>query len=544
MFTKFLLLMLISSLPVYAQLKPDTGQQLQELKKPLMEPAPRTPIKIESPEKVVDKVAGPTVILKSVSIKGNTIFSSELLSDVLGKVEGLSLTLGEIKEFASKITNHYRKNGYPFAKVVIPPQKISEGHLVIEVYEGKYGEIRLVGEKELTDRIRSFTDTLVPGTVIANGELERVTQIIDDLPGISQTPIIRPSQTLGAGDLIIDIKSEKRVNARVGINNYGNAYTGRVQNSLGVEINRVFTIGDQFSSNGVITEENMWLGNLKYEMPIFSRGLRANAGYTHTFYQLKKEFSYLEASGRGNIFSAGVSYPIIKSQIRNIPISATVSHKRLSDKQNAVLIKEYKSVNSLAINLSGDNRDRVLGSGITYGTLGMTLGKLILDNALRTTDQQSADSEGGFVKYNLNVARLQVLPAGFLFFQEFAFQLSSKNLDSSEGFGAGGTSGVRAYPSGEGYGDEGFTSQSEIRYSLKNMAPFIFFDYGRTKINHSNYSTARNYRNIAGTGAGVRGQYKDLSTSIMSAWRTQGGKSQSYSKSYIPMIWLNAEYRF
>lgn len=528
----------------FAQARPDAGQTLQENKEPLKLPATPTPITIESLEREGTEAGGASVTIKSVIIKGNSVIDTQVLFNALGDVQNKSMTLGEIKDLAVKITNHYRKNGYPFAKAIIPAQEISQGDLTIEVFEGRYGEIRLVGDKLLTDRIVEFTEPLKTGEVIANAPLERVTQIIDDLPGIAQVPIIRPSKILGAGDLVIDIKPDKRVNGTVSLNNHGNSYTGRVQSSVGVDINRVLTVGDQLSVYGMLSEENMYLSNLRYERPVYSKGLRANAGYTHSYYQLKKEFSYLEASGRANIFSAGLSYPIIKSQNRNMPIALSVSHKRLADQQKATQVKEYKSVNALALNLSADNRDRFLGNGITYGTLGVTLGNLSMDNALESVDKTTADTAGKFLKYTLNIARVQVLPAGFLFSQEFALQFASKNLDSSEGFGLGGTNGVRAYPSGEGYGDEGFTSQSELRYSLKNLAPFIFFDFGRSRINHSNYSTAKNHRDIAGTGAGVRGNYKELSGNIIASWRTQGGPAQSYSKSYVPMFWMEAEYKF
>lgn len=538
----FLSIALIAQ-PTFAQQKPDAGQILQERDEVLK--VPETPasigIEIDTPMSTRD---GAMVTVKNVTFKGNTVFTNDNLLKAIGNLQEKTLSLGEIKDLAIAVTNFYRTNGYPFAKAIIPPQEITSGELAIQIFEGQYGEIRLVGDEELTTKIKPYTAPFKTGNVISSHELERVTQIIDELPGIIQTPIIRPSQTRGAGDLVIDIKEEKKISGSVGVDNYGNAYTGRFQNNLALNVNRVFTVGDQFSFLGMLSEENMYLGSVNYSAPLMPNGLRATAGFTHTFYQLKKEFSYLDASGRANVFSTGLSYPIIKSQNRNLPVSLTFSHKRLTDKQNAFQVKEYKSVNTAALTFSGDNRDRFLGYGITYGTAGVTLGKLSMDHALDLVDQTTANSAGGFLKYNLNIARLQVLPANFHFFQEFGVQVASRNLDSSEGFGIGGKSGVRAYPSGEGYGDEGFTSQTEIRYNLSNLSPFVFFDYGRSTYNHAQYSASSNHRNIAGTGAGVRGHYKDLSGSFASAWRTQGGSSLSYSKNYVPMMWFELEYKF
>ena len=81
------------------------------------------------------------------------------------------------------------------------------------------------------------------------------------------------------------------------------------------------------------------------------------------------------------------------------------------------------------------------------------------------------------------------------------------------------------------------------RYQLKQRSNQLL-QAKQIEINRKNYSTAKNYRDLAGTGLGIRGEYKSLNASLVSAWRTLGGGAQSYSKDYIPMIWFNTEYNF
>jgi hemolysin activation/secretion protein len=59
-------------------------------------------------------------------------------------------------------------------------------------------------------------------------------------------------------------------------------------------------------------------------------------------------------------------------------------------------------------------------------------------------------------------------------------QLASRNLDSSERMYLGGASGVRAYPQGEGSGDEGIMATVEPRFytSVPGLIFSTYFDIG------------------------------------------------------------------
>ncbi len=61
----------------------------------------------------------------------------------------------------------------------------------------------------------------------------------------------------------------------------------------------------------------------------------------------------------------------------------------------------------------------------------------------------------------------------------FKAQLSSGNLDSSSKFSLGGPAGVRAYPVGEGSGDQGLQLSLEARRAMgASGTGLAFFDLG------------------------------------------------------------------
>ena len=108
---------------------------------------------------------------------------------------------------------------------------------------------------------------------------------------------------------------------------------------------------------------------------------------------------------------------------------------------------------------------------------------------------------------------------------------------------------MRAYPSGEGYGDEGWLAQVELRYSatLANavtLSPYAFHDSGSVRVNHKTWDKAENTRSVTGTGLGLRAYYKDFNADASFAWRAYGGVPQSDTKQYQPIVWVNAGYKF
>lgn len=544
-----LMLALSASWSATAANLPDAGRLLQENAPQIEAPRVSPEISIEAPAPGAVVPGGISVTLQSIDISGNTLYDAATLTTALGDVIGKSYDLAGFKGQANQITAYYRAHGYPFARAFIPAQPMTDGNLKIEVVEGRYGAAQAVGDESLTARAQTYLEVLQPGSVIESRQLERVTLILDDLPGIKAVPVIRPGQEVGSGDLNVKIERDSRIGGDVSVDNYGSRYTGRNRVRANMHIDSPFTLGDQITASGLYTEENMWLGSLGYSLPLGSRGLRGNVSYAQTYYELGKEFTNLAAHGTAKVSSAGLSYPLLRSQQANLSLAANYQYKDLNDRQDVTSSNSSKNSNSLPLTLSFDMRDNIGGGGITYGGIGWTHGNLKLDSALTATDQSSAKTAGSFNKLNLDLVRLQSLPANFTLFGRVSAQWADKNLDSSESFGLGGSSGVRAYPTGEGYGDEGWLGQLELRYNatLANAAtlsPYAFYDSGRLKINHTTWDSSINHRKISGVGLGVRAAYKQFSAAASLAWRSHGGIAQSDTKNETPMAWLTAGYRF
>ena len=542
------LALVLATLPAalaFAQTAPDAGQLLQQERLAPMLPKASPGIQIAPPATAATLPGGARVSLKAVRFTGNNMFSGEQLAAVLGNVSGKSFDLAGLQGLAQRISEHYRSAGYPFARAFVSEQKLTDAVLLIAVVEGRYGQVSAIGDVRFAAAAQGFLSELAPGAVIDSAHLERSTLILDDQPGIKTAPLIRPGQEAGTGDLVVTVSPAQALRGELGLDNQGNRYTGEYRARANLFWDSPFMLGDQISVRSNVSDEGQWLGNLGYSLPLGSTGLRGNVGYAHTRYELAKQFASLDATGTADITSLGLSYPLIRSQKTNLTLAGSYQYKKLADKQGATKTRNDKKSDVLPLVLVFDHRDGFAGSGITYGSLSYTKGDLKLDAALQAADGTSAKAQGSFDKWNLDVARIQATPVGNLtLFGRVSAQWAGKNLDSSEDFGLGGPNGVRAYPGGEGFGDEGWLAQIEARYQMGSFAPYAFYDAGQVKINKNTWAAGSNDRDLSGYGMGLRYDAKNLSLDAALAWRDRGGQPTSDTVKRNPRLWLATGWRF
>lgn len=542
-----LLLCLGLSQHTQAQIRPDAGQTLQQVFPQRLEPpvTSSTPLELTPPANSADIMPGGAVVqLEVIRFKGNTVFSSAVLDDVLGPYKGKNFDLAGLNVLANQLSSFYRQFGYPFANVFVPAQRVVDGVVQMDVVEGRYGQVQaLSDEPQWVEQAEVFLRDLQPGQVIESSVLERATLILDDLPGVRVNPIIRPGKKAETADLDITLLRESSVTGDVGLDNYGNRYTGEIRSRANININSPFMLGDQIKVSALYTQEKLWFANVGYSLAVGGSGLTAQVGYAHTSYQLGREFAGLQSYGTAKVSSLGLSYPMVRSQEANLSLSTVYQHKQLNDNTDSTTTRSHKSSNSLPVNLQFDVRDGWGGGGLSYGVMSWTVGQLDLDANLLSAD--TAQTRGSFQKLSFDLARVQNLWAPVSLYGRFAGQRANKNLDSSEGFSLGGANGVRAYPTGEASGDEGWLVQLELRYNAGFYSPYVFHDTGYLKVDARSNGLANSSpdQRRAGAGFGMRYNAGPWRLDGSLAWRTRGGPPQADTSSDPnPRVWLSLGY--
>jgi len=525
---------------LYAAAPPDAGQTMQQLQpQPALPPASST-LELQAPATPHSDAGGTQLTLTRIHLS-STAFPPEQLLDLVKDAYGQRFDLAGLNALAARITNFYRAHGFPFAVTLVPPQTPHNGEITLQVIEGRYGRVTAAGD-DAADADAWLT-RLQPGAAITQGPLERSLRVLDSVPGVSINPVMQPGQQVGEGDLEVELRRE-RAGGSVGMSNHGNRYTGEAQARAGVWAGSVLTFADRITLDALLTDESLWMGALNYELPLGTNGLRTQFGYAHTYYELGEEFAGLDATGRARIASVGLSYPLLLTARGSVAVGLDYRHKSLRDSQGAVSVETDKSSDSLRAAVTSDWRDRLLGGGVSWGNLALTHGHLSLDGASERIDAASARTRGNFDILTLDLSRVQSVAGPLSLFGRIAAQWASKNLDSSERFGLGGVYGVRAYPTGEGYGDEGVLMQLEARYRVGSFTPYALYDAGRVQINTKQWAPGRNRRDLSGAGVGLRWNSAQVSADVNVAWRTSGDASTADPRDRARRIWAGLQSRF
>lgn len=535
----------------HAQTVPDAGRIQREAQPPrLNPPAPPLEIRLDAATAETTAPGGPQVVVRRVEFNGNTVISSETLQAAVADAVGKSLDLAGLRAMAARISAVYQGSGYPFARAFLLPQTVQDGVIKVGILEGRYGKVEVQADAGLAAPAQSFLGELKPGEVIETALLTRSLLILADQPGVVITPLVRPGQATGTGDLVVSVSRTPSARFDAGYDNHGTRFTGANRLRLNAQFDSPFTFGDQVTVRGVYSDGDLWLGSLSYGLPVGTGGMRASAAASRTAYTLGKDFASLNASGTADSASFTLSYPLVRLTASNATVSATLQRKDLYDVQRAVGNEDRKSSQSVPLTVQFDRRDSQGGSGLTYGSLTWTQGDLNLQGVALANDAASGRrAQGSFSKWNLDLARIQALGfPGVSLFGRLSFQQANKNLDSSEKFSLGGPTGVRAFPIGEGNADSGHLVQVEVRSAFGPWAPFAFYDFGRATANARNgqlaVPSASNTRSMAGLGLGVRTSQGPWSLEAVVARQTSGGPSVAERGSSASRGWLTVSYRF
>lgn len=542
-----------------AQQRPDAGTVIQEMKKPAA-PLPGGEVLPRAPEpKPALGAPGLKVNVTAFRISGNTLFSEAVLLQTVTEFVGKEQDIDGLNDAATKVRAYYRERGYFLVQAYLPQQEIREGVVEIAVIEARLGKVELnfkQGTRFSEGLVRGIIEQhLKEGDLITEASLETPLLLLNDFPNAVVNSEIRPSQTLGAADLKVNVSdSGTLVTGQVGLDNFGNRFTGAWRGSFSMSVNNPLAIGDQLAFSAITTDEQMGIYRAAYTVPVLYWGTRLSVSYTSFHYQLgKSEFHSLQAHGVGGITSVSAFHPIIRTRGGNLIAQFIYTDKRLDDRVDTQQFRiEDRKITTSQLGLIGDFRDGVLGGGLNAFTFTLTEGNVLISPAnILATDQgaQGLKTAGRFAKHNFEFRRLQKITGDASLLLALSGQMASKNLTSAEKFALGGINGVRAYPTSEALGDTGWVFQGEMRYLVPG-AKFAggdvtlsgFYDQGWVRVNENKFDTdVTNNRRISGYGLGASlGRDSDFLLSATAAWRNESERPISDTATRVPRIWVQA----
>jgi len=456
--------------------------------------------------------AGPRFLVNSLHVTGQTHFSEAELLAATDFKPGSELSLADLRAFASQITDLYDRNGYFVAQAYLPPQDIKDGAVTIAVIEGRYGKISLNNQSKASDgTLQGVLDGLNSGDPVTTAPLERRLLIISDIPGVEVKSTLSPGAEVGTSDLMVGVMPGQRVTGSLEADNWGNPYTGQYRLGAAINLNEPFGFGDVLSARFMAsTSGGMDYGRVSYQAQVGDATV--GVAYTIFDYRLGEQFASLHASGSEQIASLYGSYPLIRSYDQNLYALVDFDARTFQDNIGVTFSTVDKQAYVVIAGFSGDNRDDFGGGGWNAYSLTGSFGDLDIQSPLaRAADAATARTNGTYAKLSFNVSRLQHVYGPLSVYGAVRGQFAADNLDISEKMELGGAYGVRAYPEGEAYGDEGYIATLEARLLLPRWLESLpgevqligFVDTGSVTFYKSPWFNGRNDATRSGIGVGL-----------------------------------------
>lgn len=439
----------------------------------------------------------PRIEIAGFDVQGVTLLTPEEVDAHMAQWAGRQLTVEEIGEAAESLARLLRDQGFALAQAWLPPQEIENGIVKVNVLEGRIdgnsGESGLTiegaGQRLKPELARAYlARAVVADEAINVNSLEEQVRLLNDLPGVDKVQTnLQPGSQTGTTQVVAKVDEADMVNLLVTADNHGSEYAGSDRLNANINFNSPNGKGEQFFLSMMKAEHSK---SYKFggHMPVGQSGLRMGMSFASMDVDFDLSQGYtvpVNIASESSAVSVFSSYPLARSADLNMDLYTSLDFKNY---QNSILygaVSNDRNINSASFGFSGDYLDGYSGQSrwgftLTQGEVGLVDG-----STYKQSDELGARTRGSFTKFNYSLQRYQALPlVNNLFFNtSINGQLASGNLDSAEKFQLGGPQGVRAWPVGEGVGDDGWVTNLELRKIVYQpvwgqVDAFGFYDIG------------------------------------------------------------------
>ena len=456
-----------------------------------------------------------TFELAGVAIEGATVYGAETFRPLYESKIGAQASFGDMLAVARAITTAYRNDGYVLARAFVPGQRVDDGIVRIRVVEGYVDSVIVdAGDEPRSDLIALYAEAVLASRPLRGAVLERAMLLINDLPGVEATSVVRPSPSAPGAATLFVLVDRTPFEASAGVDNRGTRFNGAIQMSAALTGNSLVGRFDRTTLRGVTASqtEELRLVSLSHDEPIGSEGTRIGVSGTISRQEPGFTLEVLGINSSSESFVIQATHPLIRTRRENLILRGVFDFRNsLTDQRGARLSKDR--VRSIRAGATHDFADRLRGVNLIDFEASQGLDVL----GSRDSGSVALSRVGGrndYTKAAFFASRRQGLFAGFGVEIAAAGQFAFSQLLASEEFTFGGTRFGRAYDPSEITGDHGLAAKIELQFNNETTVPLLrryqtyaYYDIGSVwrldDVNRESQLSA------AAVGGGVRVQFTD-----------------------------------
>jgi len=485
----------------------------------------------------------PGVLVKRVTVVGNSVFPDRVIERVTARYEGRRLTLKDLRGIAREVEEFYHRHGYVLARAFLPEQEIVDGHVVVHVVEGRFGRVVVEGNDYYSARfIRRLFWPARRSDVVHLPEMEHALLVLNEYPDLTVQSVFKAGQEVGTSDVIIKVRDERPLHLELAADNFGTHLIGQDRVTAGVTAGNTLIEGDRLVLRGtqVTSGGSSPFLQVDYGWPVDRFGRRVSLGYANAITKVGAELAALDIRGRADILSLTLWSPLTRSVAVNSDWSIAFVAKAV---ENFIMATTPTSKDELRNLVLSYDRSKLDPGGKTVVALTLTqgLGQGLGGTAAGDTTASRVGASASFTKVNADVTRIVHFSTLNQVLLHASVQADSHPLTVPEQFALGGADSVRGFEQSEFLGDHGYAVTAEYRrtfYEADNttVQGIAFADSGYAAIDHP-ISNEISGKHLTGAGVGVRAQISsktsvrlDVAAPVSPAKAADGSKSEVYAQ--------------
>lgn len=523
--TKVYRLFLVTGLILGIYPQPLAAQEAPiEVKPPSIQPLPQPeplpelpppeqllPTRPQSPTQpdVNPQTLAETLIVERFEFVGNTVFSDKELASVTDAYLKRPITFNDLLQLRSELTKLYVDRGYITSGVIIPPQTVKGGVVVMQVVEGSLENINVTGTRRLNPKY--IRDRLA----IAAGKPLSRDRLLTGLQLLQLDPLIKSISTdlqagIRPGTNILEVKVTEAdsFSTQLTLDNQRSPSVGSFRRRINLNEANLLGLGDGLSVGYTNTDGSNGF-DVSYSLPVNPRNGKLTFSYGNTNSDvIERPFNSLDINSQSQYYELTYRQPLRQTPTQDFSVGITASH------QASQTFLGFDNIGAFPLAVGADNEGRTKVSAIRFfqewtqrssqqviaARSQFSLGLGILD---ATINQDEPDSR--FLSWRGQAQWLRQLAPDTLVLLQTDMQLSDRKLLGLEQIGIGGQTTVRGYRQDQLLTDNGVQATAEIRLPIARVSQGVlqltpFVDIG-TGWNNSGSNPRTN--TLIGTGMGL-----------------------------------------
>ena len=455
----------------------------------LLPPSPTTP---DSPDQLPVDAPQNIQVTKFVVI-GSTVFSDKELTEAIAKSigaippTGRTISLTELFQARSAVTDLYVSRGYLTSGSYIPPQKLQSGIIEIRVVEGSLEDIRVTGTTQLNPGYVSSRIGIATKAPLNRDRLLEALQLLQLNPLIANISAeLSAGSRPGTSLLEVKVTEAKSASATFTIDNARVPSVGSVRGQAsGLEQN-LLGFGDALSASFTKTSGSTAV-DFGYTVPVspYNTTLSFSSGFSNSEV-IEAPFDILDIKSSSNYFELTARHPLIQTPTQELALGLTLGRRTTrtqllddipfpspgADTEGRTtesvvrFFQEYTKRSSQSV--------FAVRSQFNFG----------VDALGSTVNVEPPDTR--FFSWRAQAQWVRLLAPEMLLIVRGDLQLGDRPLLPIEQFGVGGQQSVRGYRQDLLLTDNGAFGSAEVRIpilrlpkqqALLQLTPFI--DYGQ-----------------------------------------------------------------